>query len=214
MASPQVRLSTLAEIKVLSLESIRNFNVIDGTPRETPLPIDQALDALSSYVTLNDINLPTAASVFKTVGIARSVRIDEDYGTQNLYAIGSPTRPRIIPNNYNVSVTAERIQLDTRNLYDYMATPEYFYSPDAQAFSGVRDSLYYTYMFVRNKETGEDNLKYDIYALMPRTSTKTISNGDVMISHNVSLTGFKVNYGDSGLKDFLNNVVYELTGDL
>lgn len=217
MAQRETRLSTLAEIKVLSLESIRNFNgTDDGSPREETLDVETAVSAFAgpSVFSADEINIDQLLSAFKTVGIARSIKIDEDYGTNNVYAIGSPTRPRIVPGNMTVNVTCERIQLDKRNLYDFMSTPEYFYAPQVQQQTGILDAVYYTYMFVRNKEAEESDAIHDIYALMPRSSSKTLSNGDVMISHNVQLTGFKVNYGESGLGDFLNGIKLDITQEL
>lgn len=178
MAS-NIRLSTLAEIKVLSIESL--IQTVGG---EFSAVIEG--DFTSFLGNLSDPN-----DLFKTVGIARQIRIDEDYGTQNIYAIGEPTKPRIVPNNFTANVTCERIQLDKRNLYDFMASPEYFYSPSLQRITGRNDAFYYTYMFVKNKED-PNRLPSDIYALMPRTSTQTVTNGDVMVSHNVQLTGFKL----------------------
>lgn len=212
MAQNQVRLSTLAEIKVFSLESLRNFNPDNNNApavRDVASVISQAREALSGNGI--ELNNTPAERFFKTVGIARQVRVDEDYGTQAVYGIGAPTRPRLIPNNFTVNVTCDRIQLDTRNLYDFMLTPEYFYSQGMQAETGILDALYYTYMFIRNKEAKTGPVGYDIYALMPRTSNRTITNGDVMISHQVTLTGFKLNYGDVGLQDFLSGVQDDIT---
>ena len=218
MAQRETRLSTLAEIKVLSLESIRNFQLEDGSPRGEVNAVGTAVTDFidSTGFSLDNISIDKAAAsgLFKTVGIARSIKIDEDYGTNNVYAIGSPTRPRIVPGNMTVNVTCERIQLDKRNLYDFMSTPEYFYAPQVQQQTGILDAVYYTYMFVRNKEAEESDAIHDIYALMPRSSSKTLSNGDVMISHNVQLTGFKVNYGESGLGDFLNGITLDITQEL
>jgi hypothetical protein len=178
--SINVRLSTLAELKVLSvqtlLESSSNPQALINTLAANPAnSLNYAIDSL-----------------FKTVGIARTIRVDEEYGTQNLYAIGEPTRPRIVPNNMSVTVSCERIQLDKRSLYNYMLSPEYFYSRGMQSVTGALDMFYYTYMFIRSKEDSVGVASYDVYAVMPRTSSKNVTNGDVMISHNVQMTGFKV----------------------
>lgn len=231
MPAVQPRLSTLAEIRVLSLESFKNFNQQTGSPNPgsgttgsgsltlSDADVDNFISKLSDdKSTLSSEAL--ASNFFKTVGIARQIRVDEQYNTQNIYAIGAPTRPRIVPGNFNVSVTCERIQLDRRNLYDFMSTPEYFYSPTLQAKTGILDAFYYTYMFVKSKEPEArndytPNVYHDIYALMPVSSSKTITNGDVMISHNVQLVGFKVNYGDSSLDNYLSDVAFDdITGGL
>ena len=208
MPQNQVRLSTLAEIKVLSLESIKNFGGAED--------LSGALATLKQKISGDGVTttsslLGTAESLFQTVGIAREIRVTEDYASQNLYAIGSPTRPRIVPGNFSATVTCQRLQLDKRNLYDFMSTPEYFYSRGIQAATGILDSLYYTYMFIRNKEEPGTVQSHDIYALMPRSSTKTLTNGDVMISHNVELTGFKINYGEDTLRGYLRDVIDDIT---
>lgn len=176
------RLSTLAEVKVLSIESL-----LGGSVRNVG-------DVIGTNLTDN-VNFSLASlDAFKTVGIARTLNITEEYGTQNLYAIGEPTRPRIVPNNYQVTITAERLQLDRKNLYNYLATPEYFYSRGVQNLTGAFDVFYYSYIFVRSKEDETPTRSNtEIYAVMPRTSTKNITNSDVMIAHNVQMTGFKVN---------------------
>jgi hypothetical protein len=179
--SINVRLSTLAELKVLSIQTL-----LESAENPEGFITDAAEDpgAFNSNLQLD--------TLFKTVGIARTIRVDEEYGTQNLYAIGEPTRPRIVPNNMSVTVSCERIQLDKRSLYNFMLTPEYFYSRGMQSTTGALDMFYYTYMFIRSKEDSAGASSYDIYAVMPRTSSKNVTNGDVMISHNVQMTGFKV----------------------
>jgi len=214
MASSQIRLSTLAEIKVLSLETIRSSG--DATSSGAIGGVKKFNELLEKKVRVNRNDITKLSGLFKTVGIARQIRIDEQYNTTNVYAVGSPTRPRIVPGNMSVSVTCERLQLDKRNLYDFMATPEYFYSPFAQKETGILDAIYYTYMFVRSKErktgtTAYAIFEHDIYALMPVSSTRTITNGDVMISHNVQLTGFKLNNGDNTLQASLDTLLDDIT---
>jgi hypothetical protein len=201
MNKSSIRLSTLAEIKVLSLQSIINFSNNPAASQisdtQTSLGVTESINALKALLSDNQITLnrPIGASIsaFKTVGIARQIRIDEDYQTQNIYGIGSPTRPRIVPGNFSVTVACDRIQLDRRGLYDFMSSPEYFYSSFTQRQTGILDGIYYTYMFVKSKEDSAGRA-YDIYALMPRSSSLTVTNGDVMVSNSVNLTGFKVSY--------------------
>lgn len=197
-----IRTSPLAEIKVLSLASLlymsRNANTIDG---RYPANISQIQEKLTELRTAlsNGSKLGPALSnddLFKTVGLARQLRIDEDYGTQNIYGIGAPTRPRMVPNNYSVSVTADRLQLDTRDLSHYLTMPEYWYADEVQRTIGIDDILLYTFLFVRSKEDGSAD-RQDIYALMPRNSSATYSSGDVMVVNNVSLTGFKYSYEEA-----------------
>lgn len=195
--SNQVRLSTLAEVKVLSLATVlfdvsRNDITVDR--------VRQGLEELANHVVEGGSDLlqsRTGDNIFKTIGLARQVRIDLDYGTQNIYGIGAPTRPRIVPNNVTANVTVERLQLDRRNGEDYFTMLEYWYSHDIQRFIGIHDFLLYSYLFVKSKEdrnSATAPLKYDIFALMPRAKSTPITSGDVMIANNVQLVGFQYGY--------------------
>jgi hypothetical protein len=210
-----VRLSTLAEIKVLSLSTYLRDKNINFNSGNAGAEILQALQEFRNIPEFDFIQArknaesgATGQPLFKTVGIARNVRIDEDFGTQPIYGIGSPTRPRLVPNNFSVNVTCDRLQLDKRHLLDFMLTPEYWYSHAVQREVGIDDFLLYTYFFVKSKEDG--NVRYDIYALMPRSASRTISSGDVMIAHNVTLAGFKYSYEQAWL-DAQNLVDESLT---
>lgn len=215
-----IRLSTLAEIKVLSLATYlrdagRDPNTADRAAMQSVLNQFRArlanIDAGTLQAEKGAAGL-NGNDLFKTVGIARNVRIDEDFGTQNIYGIGSPTRPRIVPNNYSATVTAERLQLDRRDLSHFMTSPEYWYSDTVQRSVGIDDVLLYTYFFVRSKEdTGE--IRQDIFALMPRSSSKAFSNGDVMVAENVNLTGFKYSY-EQAFFDTENLVNDSITRDV
>lgn len=215
-----VRLSTLAEIKVLSLATYARDGEVDptsGSMADILTAIDSfkqqlsggAPDALQS---LKNETSRFGRALFKTVGIARNVRVDENYGTQNIYGIGAPTRPRVVPNNYDVTVTAERLQLDRRDLRQFFAHPEYWYADEVQRSIGIDDILLYTYFFVRSKED-DGTTRSDIYALMPRTSSRTYSSGDVMVANNVSLVGFKYSYEQAAF-DIGNMVRESITDDV
>lgn len=197
-----LRLSTLAELKVLSLSTYLRDGGVDpltSSGEDIEAGLNSFREQLSGgsdiLQAIKDGDSRFGNSLFKTVGIARSIRIDEDFGTQNFYGIGAPTRPRIVPNNFSANVSVERIQLDTRDLNHYITRPEYWYSDDVQRQVGIDDVLLYTFMFVRSKE--DNGNRADIYALMPRTSQRAVSSGDVMIAHNVSLVGFKYSYEEA-----------------
>ena len=197
-----IRLSTLAEIKVLSLATVIHEETRN---RQGILPgdVSSAIDALAGKIEGTPGELQASAvedvdsALFKTIGIARNIRIDEDFGTQNFYGIGAPTRPRIVPNNFSANVTVERLQLDTRDLHHYITRPEYWYADRVQRRIGIDDVLLYTFLFVKSKEPTIQ--RHDIYALMPRTSQRAFSSGDVMVAHNVSLVGFKYSYEEAYL---------------
>lgn len=197
-----IRLSTLAEIKVLSLASILYENARVASSVDSARVLEALQDLKTRITSPSELQVAAGLnhndSIFRTVGIARSIRIDEDFGTQNFYGIGAPTRPRIVPNNFSANVSVERIQLDTRDLNHYITRPEYWYSDTVQSQIGIDDVLLYTYIFVNSKEKNETGgNRKDIYAVMPRTSQKAISSGDVMIAHNVSLVGFKYSYEEA-----------------
>lgn len=211
-----VRLSTLAEIKVLSLATllydqagtasqVNSSNVLES--------LNNLRDRLGDPATLQSIKNADQVDglpLFQTVGIARSLRIDEDFGTQNIYAIGAPTRPRIVPNNYSVNVTIERIQLDTRDLNHYLTSPNYWYADLVQRVIGVSDILLYTFLFVKSKEVRVDSMRGDIYAVMPRGAQRAITSGDVMIAHNVSMVGFKYSF-EEAVFDVANLIIDSIT---
>lgn len=212
-----VRLSTLAEIKAFSLISYARGAGAD--PNASGTDMDALLLALDSVrqqlgdgapdtiqSEKNSVARAGARDLFRTIGIARNVRIDENYGTQNVYGIGAPTRPRIVPNNYDVSVTVERLQLDRRDLGHFFANPEYWYSDEVQRDVGIEDFLFYTYFFIKSKEDSGAT-RSDIFALMPRTSSKTFTSGDVMVANNVSMVGFKYSYKQALLD--VSNLVRE-----
>ncbi len=196
-----VRLSTLAEIKVVSLSTYMrdqgqtSESEMSDIVTTSLLQLRQLLGGGDAGTLQSRKNTVVGGSnpLFKTIGLARQVRIDEDFGTQNIYGVGAPTRPRIVPNNYQVNVTAERLQLDTRDLNDYISSPEFWYSDEIQRNVGIDDFMLYTYFFVKSKET-QGSSRYDIYALMPKSASKAISSGDVMIAHNAQLIGFKYSY--------------------
>lgn len=180
-----VRITTLAEVQVLSVATLKKFG---------NMGIDQIKTELTKTKTQGD----GLSSLFKTVGIAREVRINEDWGTQPVYGIGAPTRPMMVPNNYQVSASVQRLQLDTRDGWHYIFSPDYWYSTEVQNEFGMDDFMYYTYLVIRDKSAPKDRPFMDtpVYALMPRSSSKSVSSGDVMMVHGVELVGFKQTYRD------------------
>jgi len=183
--SDAVRTAPLAEVKALSLASLAK--VI-----KDPTNIDKFIQSLSSQTTPS---ITPLMDCFVTVGLARSLRIDEDWGTTALYGIGSPTRPVLVPNNYSVSVSPDRLQLDTRDNFSYITSPDYWYSKHMQQRIGAADWPMYTYLYVHDREKKSQNA-VEIYALMPRTASKQISSSDVMIVQSVQMIGFKYQYLD------------------
>lgn len=185
-----VRLSTLAEIKTFSMSSyLESLELSNPTSGDVVQAISDFASDFDSRADDDVSAILSSINPFKTIGLARSIRISEDFGTINQYAIGAPTRPRIVPNNYQASASIQRIQLDTRDLFSYVTTPEYWYSNDVQNAVGVDDYKFYTYLFIQEK--GSSLSVPDIYALMPRSSSKTVSSNNVMIAHDVEMIGYK-----------------------
>lgn len=188
------RISTLAEIKVLSLASelYKLKNTTSDIDRQSVIDsIDHLRQLVTSPQGVQSTKHIVAADnlgIFKTIGIARNIRIDEDFGTTNVYGIGAPTRPAIVPNNHSVNISIERLMLDTRDLNHYLTSPSYWYSDEVQRSVGVDDALLYTYIFVNSKEGGDK--RTDIYGVMPRTVQKTYTSGDVFTAVSVSAVGF------------------------
>lgn len=199
--SDAARTSTLAEVKALSLASLHKV-------LKNKAYADQFLKELSTGTASLD-SKSTLMKAFVTVGLARSIRIDEDWGTTQLYGLGSPTRPVMIPNNYSVSVSIDRLQLDTRDNFSYITSPDYWYSKNMQQKIGAADWPMYTYLYIHDREKASGNAEggrnqVEIYALMPRTASKSISSNDVMLVHSVQMIGFKYQYLDF-VGDLLNN---------
>lgn len=189
--SDAVRTSTLAEVKALSLASIRKV-------------LNDPASAETFFKKLTDPAGPSIKEIeklFVTVGMAKSIRIDEDWGTQPYYGIGSPTRPVLVPNNYSVSMSIDRLQLDGKNNFSYITSPDYWYSKHMQRRSGAADWPMYTYIYIHDREAAAKNKdrgrgSVEMYAMMPRTASKAVSSQDVMIVHSVQMVGFKYQYLD------------------
>lgn len=137
-------------------------------------------------------------SLFVDVGLARSLRIDEDWGTTTLPAIGNATRPALVPNNYTANISIERLFMDGRSAFSYITSPDYWYSSHTHRVVGNRDWLLYTYLVVDSKEKrGSQGLKNrEIYAVMPKSSSVNYASSDVIIAHSVQMVGFKFTYID------------------
>lgn len=197
------RTSVLAEIKVLSAAALKQRMASGELGRWY---------ALSTTPPTADV-LREFYGCFVSVGLAKSVRINEDWGTTPVYGVGAPTRPVLVPNNYSVSMTVERLTLDRRNNFDYITSPDYWYSADFQKKIGLNDWLMYSYFTIQDRES-TNAIGPEIYAMMPRSATQSISSQDVMISHNVELTGFKYRYADllgeitdtSGILDYSRTI--------
>jgi hypothetical protein len=198
-----IRSSVLAEVKVLSAAALhqrmQQGALADWYKKST---LNVTVDVLSEFY-----------KCFVPIGLAKNVRIDEDWGTTPVYGIGAPTRPVLVPNNYSVSMTIEKLQLDRRNGFDYITSPDYWYSAEFQRKIGLNDWLIYSYVTIMDRES-KNSIGPEIYAVLPRSASQAIGSQDVMVTHNVQLTGFKYRYKDllgeitnnSGLLDYSRTV--------
>jgi len=182
---------------------------MNGMPRTAPLArvktlsisalVDRQNDPEGLQNFINALKAGDAASIdslFVDVGLARSLRIDEDWGTTTLPAIGNATRPAIVPNNYTANVSIERLFMDGRSVFSYVTSPDYWYSTHTHRVVGNRDWLLYTYLVVDSKENAPGTTNKEIYAVMPKSSSVNYASSDVIIAHSVQMVGFKYTYVD------------------
>lgn len=202
-----IRTSVLAEIKVLSLAGLASWANENNTSLSNKDAIGggkpaNAKEALAKFraAGAESPNDPVTKmkNLFRTVGLATSLQIDENYGTTAIHGIGGPTRPKVIPGNYQATISIEKIQLDRRDNFSYITSPEYWYSVSTQRKLGVdNDWALYSYICLWDREQKIDNLMdQEIYCMMPQSARKGITTQDTMISHNVSMIGFKYRYED------------------
>jgi hypothetical protein len=150
-------------------------------------------------------------TVFKSIGLAENVSIDETYNSRPVWGIGEPANPIVIPNNYSASISISRLTLDTLSIKEFTTLPDFWYAPRIQAriesfFSTVpnsRDILeypFYTFLFVSSIE---ERTKYasspisalnalfnrNFYAFMPSEYSQRITSGDSIIITDVRGTG-------------------------
>lgn len=183
-----IRTSPLGEIKILSAASLQER-------LNDPVTLKKWLDYANTGDTTNVLG--EFYKSFVSVGLAKNVRIDEDWGTTAIYGIGNPNRPELIPNNYSVSATVERLQLDRRNLWHYSLSPDYWYSDQWQRRTGTQNWLGYTFLTIKDRESSSHSgVGPEIYALMPRSASQAVTSQDVMVVHSVQFTGFKYKYQD------------------
>lgn len=193
---------------------------MNGMPRTAPLARVKTLSiaslmarqndpkGFSNFIAgLKDLNPASIDKLFVDVGLARSLRIDEDWGTTPLHQIGAPTRPALIPGNYSANVSIERLLLDGRSVFSYITSPDYWYSKHTHRGIGNRDWLLYTYLVVDSKDESIPRENREIFAVMPKSSSVSYSSSEVIMAHSVQMVGYKHTYldliglllGDSGI---------------
>lgn len=218
-----IRFSPYAVVKTLSFNSLLQ----EASNQGLAAAIQNLLDRLgtSSNAIYSSISNPDnliGEQVFKTIGLADSVSIDETYNARPTWGIGEPANPIIIPSNYSVSISISRMTLDKLSVREFTTMPDYWYSNSIQRkietilsdYSTARDFLdypFYTFLFVSSleDEDGVQNpiqaiLERKFYVFMPSDYSKRISSGDSIIMTDVRGTGKLLN-----LRGLIENINVE-----
>ncbi len=189
------------------------------------------LDAANALLNIlnnsNDIvgALTNNFPLFKSIGIADNVSIDESYNSRPIWGIGEPANPIVIPNNYSASISISRMTLDTLSIRDFTTMPDYWYIPTLQRrieeILGpitARDFLdypFYTFLSITSVERpdiGVNNvlnhvLNRNLYVFMPSDYSTRISANDTIIMTDVRGTGKLVN-----LRGLIETLAKQLLG--
>lgn len=229
------RWSPYARVKMLSIATLAR----DGTD-EGQTEIDAFLAAFQQLTDEVSAAAPGAAqaayfkklfeSVFRDVGIAERVGIDEDYGSRSVFGIGQPTEPALIPNNMTVRVNISRLTADARSIADYALKPSFWYDPALQrsAINSVigdlgsgaesinSDMVFHTYLAVSDIERGGalsnissyDSIQdYQLIQFIPRTFSKSYQAQNSVIMTDVSGEGKVLR-----LRDLISAMTGQLAG--
>jgi hypothetical protein len=221
-----IRFSPYAVLKTLSINTLmRELNANSFV---------EALDQLLSFLDNPNALFQKFASsrvweneLFKPIGLAENVSIDESYNARPVWGIGEPTNPIVVPNNYSVSISISRLTLDTLSVREFNTLPDYWYAPRVQArvenfLSGVpngRDVLdypFYTFLFISSIEEKskypssplnvlDELINRRFYSFMPSEYSQRITSGDSIIITDVRGTGKLLN---------LRGLISELSGSV
>lgn len=215
------RFSQYAIIKTLSFNSVLELGQGDGDLGRALMSILSSSNDIWGALTSNGINL------FKSIGIANNVSIDESYNSRPVWGIGEPTNPIVVPNNYSASISIGRMTLDTLSVRDFTTMPDYWYVPtlqkaieEALGNFTARDFLdypFYTFLMITSVEQPSITLNQisrqlvtrNLYAFMPSDYSTRISGDDTIIMTDVRGTGKLVNL--RGLLEVLANKLIDLT---
>jgi hypothetical protein len=222
-----IRFSPYAVLKTLSLNGLMealNVNSISDALSKLLSFLNNPNSLLSSFANNGDLWNET---IFKSIGLAENVSIDESYNARPVWGIGEPTNPIVVPNNYSVSISISRLTLDTLSIKDFTTLPDYWYAPRVQAkiesfLSNVpngRDVLdypFYTFLFVssieeRSRYTSNplnilnELMNRRFYSFMPSEYSQRITSGDSIIITDVRGTGKLLN---------LRGLISELSGSI
>jgi hypothetical protein len=220
-----IRFSPYAVVKTLSINNL--MKALDANSFTEALSsllsmLNEATSVFHNIVTKGDVWNET---VFKSIGLAENISIDESYNARPVWGIGEPTNPIVVPNNYSASISISRLTLDTLSIKDFTTLPDYWYAPRVQAkvegfLSSVpngRDVLdypFYTFLFISSIEERskypsnplnilDELLNRRFYSFMPSEYSQRITSGDSIIITDVRGTGKLLN---------LRGLISELSG--
>lgn len=212
------RFSPYAIIKTISFNTLLQ-------PGQSVIDLGMAL--LDILRNANDLwsaltsNLP----LFKSIGIADNVSIDDNYNSRPVWGIGEPANPIVIPNNYSASISISRMTLDTLSIRDFTTLPDYWYVPTLQRkvqeilgpVTG-RDFLdypFYTFLQITSVEDPDISLEgihkilinRNLYVFMPSDYSTRITGTDTIIMTDVRGTGKLLD-----LRGLIENLARQLIG--
>lgn len=200
------RFSQYAIIKTISFNSVLNAGQSDREIGEALLNLLTSSNDLWRALTSS-----SGLELFKSIGIANNVSIDESYNSRPIWGIGEPTNPIVVPNNYSASISIGRMTLDTLSIRDFTTMPDYWYVPTLQrkveSVLGeytARDFLdypFYTFLSITSVEHPKISLEQihrqfvtrNLYVFMPSDYSTRISGDDTIIMTDVRGTGKLVN---------------------
>lgn len=209
-----VRFAPFATVKVLSINSVA-LRKIEESGTSPQIAIQEAIrefagDIANNYTALWNFLNTNFGIAFTNIGLARDISISTDYGTREVFGIGQPTDPALVPNNKTVRVSVSRLSTDSRSITEYVTSPDFWYNPGLQEDvlrtmyagnpengSAGADYPLYTYLAISDLEQGgvlpndfyQAVLNYELIAFMPRSYSKRITAGDAIITLDVEGTG-------------------------
>lgn len=207
-----IRFSPYAIVKVFSYNTLleaRNNQGLSAAIKKLIDTIGRGANVVYSSTTKPE-NL-VGEKIFKTIGLADNVSIDETYNSRPTWGIGEPANPIVVPSNYSASISISRMTLDKLSIGEFTTLPDYWYSASIQRLvetilseqATARDYLdypFYTFLFVSSLE--EENvvhgsieaiLERKFYVFMPSDYSKRITSGDSIVMTDVRGTGKLLN---------------------
>lgn len=214
----EIRFSPYAIIKTISFNSLMESQGIDG--------LSGALQRVLDIVQSDPLQaLSGNTALFKNIGLAENVSVDEEYRAEPVWGIGEPANPIVVPNNYAATISISRITLDTLSVRDFTTLPDYWYVSGIHerihnalgpaGLSKFLDYPFYTFLWLHSVEAKpglvRSNLEWilerPVYLFMPSSYSRRITSGDSIIVTDVRGTGklFTLNQIIKAISDAVRN---------